>query len=103
MNNYPKHYEKIKSDFNSYIDAVENLGQIAKTSGPIEEKTALLIQLAAAAAVRSEGSVHSHVRRLIEVGATTDEIRHALILITCTIGFPNVIASLSWADDILLS
>jgi alkylhydroperoxidase/carboxymuconolactone decarboxylase family protein YurZ len=29
-----------------------------------------------------------------------DEICHALILLTSTIGFPNVMAALSWAEDV---
>ena len=72
-----------------------------KQAGPIDEKTAQLVQLAAAAAIRSEGSVHSHTRRSLEAGATPEEIRHALILLTSTIGFPTVVAGLTWAGDIL--
>jgi alkylhydroperoxidase/carboxymuconolactone decarboxylase family protein YurZ len=44
--------------------------------------------------------VHSHVRRAKEAGATPAEIRHALLLLTTTIGFPTV-AALTWAGDIL--
>jgi alkylhydroperoxidase/carboxymuconolactone decarboxylase family protein YurZ len=58
------------------------------------------MQLAAAAAIRSEGAVHSHTRRALEAGAAADEICHALILLTSTIGFPNVMAALSWAEDV---
>ena len=32
---------------------------------------------------------------------TPDEIYHALILLTSTIGFPTVSAALSWTEDIL--
>jgi alkylhydroperoxidase/carboxymuconolactone decarboxylase family protein YurZ len=45
--------------------------------------------------------VHSHARRALEAGATAEEIRHAVISITSTIGFPNARAALSWADDVL--
>ena len=57
------------------------------------------MQLAAAAAIRSEGSVHSHARRATEAGATPEEIHHAILLLTSTIGFPTVAAALSWIDD----
>lgn len=60
-----------------------------------------MVQLAAAAAIRSEGAVHSHVRRALEAGETTDEIYHTLILLTNTIGFPAVSAAISWTDDII--
>ncbi|MFZ0256853.1 MAG: carboxymuconolactone decarboxylase family protein, partial [Gammaproteobacteria bacterium] len=72
-----------------------------KREGPIDEKTAQLIQLAAAAAIHSEGAVHSHTRRALEAGAKPEEIRHALILLTSTIGFPTMVAAMSWADTIL--
>jgi hypothetical protein len=58
-----------------------------------------LIQLAAAAAIRSEGSVHSHVRRAIKAGASPEEVFHAIILLTSTIGFPSTSAALSWAHE----
>ena len=59
------------------------------------------MQLGAAAAIRSEGAVHSHVRRALEAGATAEQIHHALLSLTSTIGFPTVVAALSWADDVI--
>lgn len=97
----PKHYLTLKEREGTFVGAVEALGRAAKCAGPLDERTAQLIQLAAAAGIRSEGSVHSHVRRALEAGATPDEIRHALILLTSTIGFPTVAAALTWAGDIL--
>jgi alkylhydroperoxidase/carboxymuconolactone decarboxylase family protein YurZ len=38
----------------------------------------------------------------VELGASADEINHAIILLTSTIGFPAVSAALSWANDILV-
>ncbi len=97
----PEQYLSIQKRFSGFFDAVDNLGKAAREAGPLDEKTARLIQLAAAAAVKSEGSVHSHAKRALAAGATPEEIQHALILITSTIGFPNVSAALSWADDVL--
>jgi alkylhydroperoxidase/carboxymuconolactone decarboxylase family protein YurZ len=36
----------------------------------------------------------------MEHGATKEEVRHAIILLTNTIGFPNMMAALSWVDDV---
>ena len=94
-----KHYLRVKNRFPDYLSAVEALGAAARKEGPIDEKAAQLIQLAAAAAIRSEGAVHSHVRRAREAGAKEEEIYHTLILLTSTIGFPAVSAAISWADD----
>lgn len=101
MPKLPAQYVGIQKKYKGVMKAVENLGKATKAAGPLNEKTARLIQLAAAAAVRSEGSVHSHVRRALAAGAKPDEIRHAIILLTSTIGFPNVSAALSWTEDVL--
>ncbi len=101
MPKLPNQYTGIQKKYTSFMKAVENLGKAAKAAGPLNEKTARLIQLAAAASSRSEGSVHSHVRRALAAGAKPEEIRHAIILLTSTIGFPNVSAALSWVDDVL--
>ena len=66
---------------------------------PLDEKTGHLIQLGAAAAIHSIGSVRSHAARALAAGATLEEIRHAIIILTSTIGFPTVAAALSWVDD----
>ncbi len=101
MPKLPNQYTGIQKKYKSFMKAVENLGKAAKAAGPLNEKTARLIQLAAAASSRSEGSVHSHVRRALAAGAKPEEVRHAIILLTSTIGFPNVSAALSWVDDVL--
>jgi AhpD family alkylhydroperoxidase len=95
-----EHYQMMKERHPAILDALENLGKTLKNEGPLDEKTAQLIQLAAAAAIRSEGSVHSHTRRALSAGATADEVHHTILLLTGTIGFPNVAAALSWADDV---
>jgi 4-carboxymuconolactone decarboxylase len=102
MPKMPKQYTTVQKQYNGLIKAVENLGKAAKSAGPLNKKTSELVQLAAATAVRSEGSVHSHARRALAAGAKPDEIRHAIVLLTSTIGFPAVSAALSWANDVLV-
>ncbi|MBR9997407.1 MAG: carboxymuconolactone decarboxylase family protein [Cyclobacteriaceae bacterium] len=96
----PERYLKIKEQFPEIVDAYEKLGK-ATHQGPLEHKYVHLIKLAVSAAVRSEGAVHSHTRKALEVGATPEEIRHAIVLLANTIGFPGMMAALSWVDDIL--
>jgi len=97
----PTIYLKLKRDHPTFFAAVDALGKTVRTEGPLDEKTGHLIQLAAAAAIRSEGAVHSHTRRALETGVKPAEIHHALILLTSTIGFPQVVAALCWAEDII--
>ena len=98
---YPGWYAYIKENHGKFISALEQLGETVRQAGPLDAKTSHLIQLAAAAAIRSEGSVHSHARRALEAGASAEEIYHTLILLTSTIGFPNTSAALSWVFDVL--
>ena len=102
MNDKPvTQYSKMKERHPQLLDAVEALGVAVGKDGPLDEKARHLIQLAAAATIRSEGAVHSHVRRAVTAGASAEEVRHAILLLTSTIGFPTVAAAMAWADDVL--
>jgi len=96
----PEWYEKIRTRYPDVFRAVQELGAVVRSAGPLDEKTGHLVQLAAAAAMRSGGAVHSHVRRALEAGATREEVVHSLLLLTSTIGFPQVSAALRWAHDV---
>ena len=98
---YPGWYRFLKDRHPRFVGALESLGEALRQEGPLDEKTGHLIQMAAAAAIGSEGSVHSHVRRALAAGATPEEVTHALILLTSTIGFPRVSAALSWAQEVM--
>ena len=97
----PNTYERLKVRYPQLLEAVEQLGEAAKAAGPLEPRQAHLIQLAAATAARSEAGVHSHTRRALKAGATADEVRHALLLLISTVGFPQVVAALTWAEDVI--
>ena len=96
-----EHYLKIKERHGELIAAVEALGTAARSAGPLDAKTAHLIQLAAAAGIGSHGSTRSHAKRALEAGARPEEVRHAVILLTSTIGFPAVAAALAWVEDVI--
>lgn len=97
----PHHYQSIKERYPEFSDALSCLGGAARKAGPLDIKTGHLIQLAGAAAIRSEGAVHSHTRQALEAGAAAQEIQHVILLLTSTIGFPAVSAALSWVDEVL--
>lgn len=97
----PRNHQSVRKQFPGYIQALDGLGKAVGEAGPLDAKTRHLIQLGAAAAIRSEGAIHSHARQALAAGASADEIRHAVISVTSTIGFPNVMASLSWIGDVI--
>jgi alkylhydroperoxidase/carboxymuconolactone decarboxylase family protein YurZ len=101
MAQYPKNYMMIQRRFPKLLKAHEDAGKQAKEAGPVDAKTAHLIQLAACVALRSEGGVHSHARRALQAGASRDEIYHTIALLINTVGFPTIAAAFSWVNDIL--
>lgn len=97
----PKFYVALQKRHSDVFGAMEKLGKAIRNAGPLDARTAHLIGLAAAAALRSEGAVHSHARRALDAGVAATEIRHALLLLLSTIGMPNVVAAMSWAEDVI--
>jgi len=97
----PKNHQSIARRYPQFMAALDALGEAAANAGPLTEKTRHLVQIGAAAAIRSEGAVHSHARRALAAGATPEEIQHAVIAATSTIGFPNAMAALSWVHDVI--
>jgi len=98
-NEKPAFYQQFSARFPEIINALDQLGATLRTAGPLDEKTSQLIQLAAAAASRSEGSVCSHTRRAIQAGASPEEVCHTLLLLVSTIGFPQAMAAMSWSEE----
>ena len=96
----PKNFQKLQKNHPDFMAAVGKLGKAVREAGPLDEKTINLLQMSAAAALRMEGAVHSHARRAMTAGATEEEVRHALIVLTSTIGFPAVATATSWVNDI---
>lgn len=101
MATYPAQYTWMTKQFGKAMKTHQKMGQELLAAGPLGKKQAQLIQLAGAAASRSEGAVHSHVTRALEAKAKPAEIYHAIVLLTSTIGFPAASAALSWARDVV--
>jgi len=95
------HYQDLQKRFPDVLSAVNTLGATVRAAGPLDNKTAELIQLGVAASSGSTGAVRSHARRALQAGATEEELQHALLLLISTIGFPQVAAALAWIQDVL--
>lgn len=101
MTQYSDNFSWLLQKFDAVMEKHQDLGKVLRDAGPIDEKNSQLIQLGAAAAIRAEGAVHSHVKRAMKAGASPEEIYHTIILLTSTIGFPAVAAALSWSREII--
>ncbi len=101
MSQIPKRYLKFKKDYSDVATAYESMGDAVHKAGPLDEKTRALIKLAVSTGARLEGAVHSHVRKAVKAGASKEEMRQVALLALPTIGFPSMMAALSWIDDIV--
>lgn len=76
------------------------LGKACSEAGPLDARSRRLIKLSLAIGVRSEGAVHSHVRRALEEGLSAEELKQVAMLAIPTAGFPAAVAALTWIEDI---
>lgn len=97
----PAHFLSIKERYPDIASSLESLKGTIRQAGPLDTKTAHLIQIAAAAGIQSHGALHSHVRQALEAGATREEVYHSVLLLISTIGFPRVAAAINWVDEVM--
>lgn len=97
----PGRFLKFQKNFPDIYKAYDALGAATASAGPLDGKTRALVKLAIAVGGQMEGAVHSHTRRAVEAGCTPADIRHVALLSTTTIGFPSMMKTLSWVEDII--
>ena len=101
MRKVPLRFQEFNKNNPRIAEAYENLASQCHKSGPLSEKERSLVKLGIAIGSGMEGSVHSQVRKGLDAGLQLDEIRHAFLLALTAIGFPRMMAALTWAEDIL--
>jgi AhpD family alkylhydroperoxidase len=101
MRKIPKAHLKFRDVYPDVASAYEKLGQATQEGGPLDKKTRELVKLAVAVGTRHEGATHSHTRRALDAGATAEELRHVALLSLTTLGFPSMMAALTWIEDVL--
>ena len=101
MDYLPEIYQQFERRFPEVKGAFDSLGEAEHSAGPLGEKERRLVKLGIAVGAESEGAVRSHVRKLLGIGASQEEILHTIVLALTTIGFPATNAALSWAEEVL--
>jgi AhpD family alkylhydroperoxidase len=97
----PKHYLKFKKEFPAVVEAYERLGEACHWHGPLDPKTRELIKIGIAIGAGLESGTRAHTRLALDAGATPEEIRHAALLATTTLGFPSMMRAMTWVNDVL--
>ena len=101
MTYLPDIYKRFKQQFPEITKTYDELAIQCHGWGPLEEKTRRLIKLGIAVGLNSEGGVRSHARRALEEGISADELRHVVLLAFTTAGFPTMIASMKWVEEVI--
>lgn len=101
MARLPKRFTEFMRTYPDVGSAYNALGDATESAGPLPATTIRLVKLGIAVGLRHESAIRSHARRALEAGCTPEEIRHAVLLATTTIGFPSMMAALSWVDGVI--
>jgi len=94
MDDIHKIYSEFKDEFPEIHARYASLGkEIHEQAGVLPEKTRWLIKIAISAAGNHRRALATHIGKAREVGVTDAEIKHALLLLIPTAGFPAFMKS----------
>jgi 4-carboxymuconolactone decarboxylase len=90
MKDFHEIFTEFKEDFPKVYVGHEALGkEIHEKSGPLPEKIRWLIKIVISGASHHTIALETHIMKGKEAGVTDDEIKHALLLLLQTTGFPT--------------
>lgn len=101
MNKLPGFYEDFLQRFPDVGRTYNDLSDACKAAGPLDERTAELIKIGISVGAGLRGATRSHTRRARAAGASLEEVRHAVLMATTTIGFPGMMTGLAWVEEVL--
>jgi 4-carboxymuconolactone decarboxylase len=94
MEDIHKIFSRFKEEFPEVHQKHEALGkEVHENGGPLPEKSRWLIKMAISAACNHKRALETHIRKARAAGINEDEIKHALLLLIPTVGFPAFMKS----------
>ena len=94
MEDIHKIFSQFKKEFPEIHQQHEALGiAVHQKGGPLDEQSRWLIKIAISAACNHKRALETHLRKAIAAGVTAEEIKHALLLLIPTAGFPAFMKS----------
>src|SRR5947207_15629316 len=97
----PSPYIRMKREHLGLVEAYEALGAACAAAGPLDAKTVALVKLGVSLGAGLEGAAHSHARKALEAGWTGEDLMHAALLCTPTIGFPAMMRGRGGVEDVV--
>jgi len=95
----PKPYRDFVERHPEVAEAYEHLGAAVREAGPLTPREIALVKLAISVGARMEGATHAHARKAKAAGIEREAIEQVPLLACPTVGFPNMMAALSWVRD----
>jgi alkylhydroperoxidase/carboxymuconolactone decarboxylase family protein YurZ len=87
-------FSQFKEEFPEIHAKQEALGkEIHEKGGPLDEKSRWLIKMAISGACNHNRALETHIRKARAAGISEDDMKHALLLLIPTAGFPAFMKS----------
>ena len=94
MEDVHKIFGQFKEEFPEIHEKHEALGkEVHEKGGPLDEKSRWLIKIAISGACNHKRALETHIRKAKTAGVDEAEIKHTLILLIPTAGFPAFMKS----------
>ena len=101
MKDFHEIFTKFKGEFPKVYSSHEALGkEIHERSGPLPEKFRWLIKIAISGASHHLLALETHIMKAKGAGASDGEIKHALLMLIQTVGFPAFMEAYSIFEKI---
>jgi alkylhydroperoxidase/carboxymuconolactone decarboxylase family protein YurZ len=94
-------FTRFKEEFPEVFARHEALGkEIHERVGPLGEKSRWLIKIAISAACNHKRALATHMKKAKAAGVGDEEIKHALLLLIPTAGFPTFMKAYAVLDTL---
>ncbi len=101
MEDFHRTFTQFKEDFPKVYTMHEELGrEVHENSGPLDEKTRWMIKIAVSGSCNHKRALETHIRKAKTAGVTDEEIKHTLLLLISSTGFPAFMKAYSVFKDI---
>lgn len=101
MSKLPKRFTEFVESHPQIGAAYRQLGDAVAEAGPLDAKTCAMIKLGICFGAGLDGGARSQARKALDAGASPEELRHAALQATTTIGFPTMMRGLGWVEEVI--
>ena len=102
MEDFHQNFTRFKEEFPEVFARHEALGkEIHEKVGPLPENSRWLIKIAISAACNHKRALTTHIKKAKAAGVAQDEIKHALLLLIPTAGFPVFMKAYSVLENMV--